>query len=322
MKRREFISLVGGAAAWPVTARAQHANGARIGFLGAASATGFQVQALRAGLRDFGYIEGNNIAIEYRFAEGKYERLPELAIELVALKVSLIVTHSTAGTKAAKAATATIPIVMAVAGDAVAAGLVTDLARPGGNVTGSTFFDPEVMAKRLELLKELVSWGSRIAVLLNPDNPLTALIFQSMEATAKLLRLEVNAFYVRSPSELASVFADIALRKFNGVVINDDPVLIVNAKEIASLTIRHQIPAIAQPEFAALGGLMAYGTNLFELFRRAGYFVDRILKGAKPSDLPIERPTKFDLVINLKAANELGLTVPPTLLARADRVIE
>jgi putative ABC transport system substrate-binding protein len=322
VKRREFVAALGGATVWPLTARARQANVARLGFLGVASATGFQVEALRAGLRDFGYVEGNNIVIEYRFAEGKYEQLPKLATELVRLKVDVIVTHSTAGTKAAKAATATIPIVMAVAGDAIAAGLVTNLARPGGNVTGSTFFDPEVMAKRLELLKELAPSMFRIAVLLNPDNPVNEFVLQAMEATAKPLRMELKAFYVRSPSEFASAFVDIVNQKLVGLVIHDDPILVVNAKEIALLATRQRLPSIAHPEFAAVGGLMAYGANLYELFRRAGYFVNRILKGANPGDLPIERPTKFGLVINLKTAKALALTVPATLLARADEVIE
>jgi putative tryptophan/tyrosine transport system substrate-binding protein len=216
MQRRKFIRLFGGAAAWPLAAHAQ-TKVARLGFLGAASPTGFQ-------LRDFGYVEGNNIVIEYRFAEGRYERLPELAAELVGLKVDVIVTHTAVGTRAAKAATATIPIVVAVVGDAVAAGLVSNLARPGSNVTGSTFFDPELMAKRLELLKELAQSTSRVAVLLylNPDNSFNELVMQTMQTTAKPLGIELKAFYVGGPSEIESAIADIADQKNDGVVIHDD----------------------------------------------------------------------------------------------------
>jgi putative ABC transport system substrate-binding protein len=323
MRRRDFIAILGGGAvAWPLAARAQQPKVARLGFLGPASATDFQVEALRAGLRDFGYVEGRNVTIEYRFAEGQYDRLPALANELVRLNVDVIVTHSTPGTRAAIAATSTIPIVMAIAGDAIALGLVADLARPGGNVTGSTFFNPELMAKRLELLKELSTPMTRIAVLLNPDNPVNEAILPAMEQTAKPLSMELTKFYARGPNEFEKTFADIANQKLDAVVIEDDPILIVNAKALALLAINRHIPAISHPEFGAAGGLMAYGVNLFDLFRRSGYFVDRILKGAKPSDLPVERPTKFELVINLKTAKSLGLNIPPLLLARADEVIE
>ena len=323
MKRREFITLLGGAAAaWPLATRAQQAKLPRLGFLSPASPTGFQVDALRAGLRDFGYDEGRNVAIEYRFAEGQYDRLPALANELVRLKVDVILTHSTPGTQAAKAATSTIPIVMAVAGDAIALGLVANLARPGGNVTGSTFFNPELMAKRLELLKELPAPMFQIAVLSNPDNPVNEAIYPVMEETAKPLSMELTKFYVRGPSEFDKAFADIANQSLDAIVIVDDPILIVNAKELALLAISRRIPSISHPEFGAAGGLMAYGVNLYDLFRRSGYFVDRILKGTSPGDLPVERPTKFELVINLTTAKSLGLNIPPTLLARADKVIE
>jgi putative tryptophan/tyrosine transport system substrate-binding protein len=323
MKRREFIALIGGAAvAWPLVTRAQQTKIARLGFLGPASATGFQVEALRTGLRDFGYIEGRNVAIEYRFAEGQFGRLPALAKELVRLNVDVIVTHSTPGTQAAKVATSTIPIVMAIAGDAIALGLVANLARPGGNITGSTFFNPELMAKRLELLKELPMAMNRIAILLNPDNPVNEVILPVMEKTAKPLGMELTKFYARGPNEFEQTFVDIANQRLDAVVINDDPILIVNAKALALLAISRHIPSISHPEFGAAGGLMAYGVNLFDLFRRAGYFVDRILKGANPGDLPVEQPTKFELVINLKTAKSLGLNIPSTLLARADEVIE
>ncbi len=322
LKRREFIALLGGTAAWPLAARAQQEKIARIGFLGAASATGFQAEALRAGLHDYGYIEGKNIIIEYRFADGKYERLPVLADELVKLKVDVIVTHSTPGTQAAKDATATIPIVMAVAGDAIALGLIENLARPGGNVTGSTFFNPELMAKRLELLNELPTPMTRIAVLFRAGNAVNKLVLQTMAATAKALKMELLEFYVQGPSEFENTLTNIANQRADAVVINDDPILIVNANELARLSAKRRLVSIAYPELATAGGLMAYGINFFELFRRSGYFVDRILKGANPGDLPVERPTKFDFVINLERAKALGLDIPPTLLARANKVIE
>jgi putative ABC transport system substrate-binding protein len=315
MRRRDFIGLLGSmAAACPRAAYAQ-TKIARVGFLGIASATGFQPEALRAGLRDFGYVEGNNIVIEYRFAEGRYERLPKLAAELVDLKVDVIVTHTTPGAKAAMAATATIPIVVAVMGDAVASGVVSNLARPEGNVTGSSFFDPELMAKRLELLNAVLTG-------LNPDSSINELIMQAMQTTAKALGIELKEFYVRGPNEFESAIVDIADQKNDGVVIHEDPILVVNTKEIAVLTTRYHLASISLPAFSVAGGLMAYGVNLYDLYRRAGYFVDRILKGARPSDLPIERPTKFELVINLDTAKALGITVPAQLLARADQVIE
>lgn len=321
--RRQFISALGGATvALPAATHAQQAKVPRLGFLGPASPTGFQVEALRAGLRDFGYVEGRNVTIEYRFAEGQYDRLPALANELVRLNVDVIVTHSTPGTQAAKAATSTIPIVMALAGDAIALGLVSNLARPDGNVTGSTFFNPELMTKRLELLKELPTAMSRIAVLLNPDNPVNEVIIPAMEETAKPLGMELTKFYAREPNEFERVFADTANQKLDAVVIEDDPILIVNAKALALLAISRRIPAISHPEFGVAGGLMAYGVNFFDLFRRSGYFVDQILKGAKPGDLPVERPTKFELVINLATAKSLGLNISPMLLARADKVVE
>jgi putative tryptophan/tyrosine transport system substrate-binding protein len=321
--RRELMAALGGVAvAWPLPARAQQAKVPRLGFLGPASPTGFQVEALRAGLRDFGYVEGRNLAIEYRFANGQYDRLPTLANELVRLNVDVIVTHSTPGTQAAKAATSTIPIVMAVAGDATALGLVSNLARPGGNVTGSTFFNPELMAKRLELLKELPTPMFQIAVLSNTDNPVNEAIFPVMEETAKPLSMKLTKFYVRGPGEFERAFADIANQKLDAVVIVDDPILIVNAKALALQAISRRIPSISHPEFGAAGGLMAYGVNLYDLFRRSGYFVDRILKGTSPGDLPVEQPTKFELVINLTTAKSLDINIPPTLLARADRVIE
>ena len=293
MRRREFIALVGGAAvAWPVAARAQQPRKWRIGFLGTATASGSAswVGALREGLRDLGYVEGKNLVIEFRWAEDKYERLPGLAAELVRLKVDVIVTHATPGGRAAKAATTTIPIVMAIVADPVATGIVASLARPGGNVTGMTGINDEVAAKRLELLKGTFPRTRQVAVLLNPDNPSDiGPVFRAMEAAAKSLDLELHQFGVRVPGDFESAFAAIAKRRVDAVVSSQDTVLTDNAREIASLAAKMQLPSVGPYQFADAGGLMAYGANRLEFFRRAAYFVDRILKGAKPADLPSSR---------------------------------
>ncbi len=297
----------------------------RIGFLGAASASGFarRVDALRAGLRDLGYVEGKNLVIEFRWAEEKYERLPELAAELVRLKVDIIVTHGTVGIRAAKAATTTIPVVMATSGDPVAAGLVASLARPGGNVTGLSGINPEVIAKRLELLRDAFPLTRQVAVLLNPDNStVIKLVFPAMEVTAKSLKLQLQQFGVRGPGDTGSAFAAMAKRRVDAVVSSDDAVLIANAGAIAKLAARMRLPSVGPIELAEAGGLMAYGANRREMFRRAAYFVDRIFKGAKPADLPVEQATRFETLLNLKTAKALGLQFPQAVLARADRVIE
>ena len=280
------------------------------------------VEALRAGLRDLGYVEGKNIVIEYRWVEGKYERLPDLAAELVRLKVDIIVAQATQGTLAAKRATTTIPIVTPLSGDPVATGLVASLARPGGNVTGSTFFQPELAAKRLELLRDALPRTRRVAVLLNPDQSSHPLIFQAMELTAKSLKLELHQFGVRGPDEFESAFAAMAKRRVDAVAIIEDPSTIANAKAVADLAARKRLPSIGHVELAEAGGLMAYGVNIPEMWRRAAVFVDKILKGAKPADLPIERATKFELIVNMKTAKALGIKIPQSILVRADKVIE
>ena len=305
----------------PFAVKAKRLKVPRLGFLGAASASGYQVDALRTGLRDFGYIEDKNIAVDYRFAEGQYDRLPKLAAELVNLDVDIIVTHA-AGVGACKAATATIPIVMAISADATALGLVANLARPGGNITGSTFFNPEMMAKRLELLKELPGAMSRIAVLLKPEGGAVDVIVETMQATAKPLGIELRVYYARGRDEFAGAFADMSGQGCNGAVIRDDPAFVTAADGMALEAAKYGIPSISNREFGSAGGLMGYGPNLYTLFRRSGYFVDRILKGANPRDLPIEQPTKFDLVLNLKTAHALKFEFPVGLLARADEVIE
>jgi putative ABC transport system substrate-binding protein len=296
----------------------------RIGYLGSTSPSGFHAQVveeLRQGLRDLGFVEGKNLAIEYRWAEGKYDRLPDLAAELVRLQVDLIVTQGTPGSLAARQATATIPIVM-ISGDAVATGLVTNIARPGGNVTGSTFFFPELNAKRLELLKEALPRASRMAAFGNADNPSITPALKAMELMAKSLKVDLEAVQVRGPAEVAGTFSAMVKRRVDGVVLIDDPMLIANARQLADLTAKNRIATIGSGEYARAGGLMAYAVNLPESYRRAAVFVDKILKGAKPGELPIEQATRFEFVINLKTAKALGLTIPQSLLLRADEIIQ
>jgi putative tryptophan/tyrosine transport system substrate-binding protein len=325
MRRREFITLLGSAAvAWPLAARAQQPGKVyRIGFLGAASASGFatKVDAFRAGLRDLGYVEGKNIVIEFRWAEGRYDRLPELAAELVRVKVDVLVTHATQGSRAAKQATTTIPIVIAAVGDAVAGGLVASLARPGGNVTGSSFFSPELAAKRLDVLKETFPRIKRVGVLFNPES-LYRPVLDAMEKGARSLNIELQQYAVRGPSEFANVFQDIAKERSEALTMNEDPMLLVNSKAIADFAAQQHLPLFGFLEMAEAGGLVAYGANIVEMHRHAAVFVDKILKGARPGDLPVEQPTKFELAINLKTAKALGLTVPPQIVARADKVFE
>ncbi len=324
-RRKILIALGTGLGGWPLAGHAQQpAKVPRIGFLGSTSAAGYatQIEALRAGLRDLGYVEGKNILIEWRFAEGNYERLPGLAAELVQLRVDVIVTHGTPGTRAAKQATTTIPIVMAVAGDAIATGLVASIARPGGNITGSNFFFPELCAKRLELLKETFPRTKRVAVLLNPGNPSNEPVLQAMEMAARSLKVELQKFAVRGPNEFESAFAAMAKSRVDAATILEDAMLIANARAIADLAVKQRLPSIGFKEFAETGGLMAYGANLLEMYRRAAYFVDKILKGAKPGDIPVEQSTKFELVINMKTAKALGITFPQSILVRADKVIE
>jgi len=323
--RRDFITSLGGAAAWPLAARAQQPQRlARIGYLGLTSASQQPYggsDAFRAGLRDLGYVEGRNLHIECRFAEGDENRLPGLVAELVALNVDVIVSYAT-GVPAARRATATIPIVQAVGGDLVALGIVASLAHPGGNVTGSTFFVPELMAKRLELLKEVVPSMTRAGVLLLRGNPWTGGILEKMGATAKALLVELQPIEVRGPREFESAFSAWADKQIGGLVTLDHAYFLANIDAVAALAAKDRLPSIGPLELPAAGGLMAYGVNFSDFFRRAAYFVDKILKGAKPGDIPVEQATKFKLVLNLKTAKALGLDLPATVLARADEVIE
>jgi putative ABC transport system substrate-binding protein len=326
--RRELITLLGGAAAaWPLAARAQQpATVARIAFLGAVSASSTvhkqNIDALREGLRDLGYIEGQNLIIEFRWAEGRYELLPALAAELVRLKPDAIITHGTPGTLAAKRATTTIPIVMAVVGDAVVTGVVSSIARPGGNITGSTFFNPELGAKRLELLKEAFPRSRRVGALVNPANPMARLIVEGMEAPAGLLEIDLQSFEARTPSEFQNAFLAMVERGVDAVTVIEDPMFVANAGTIGKIAISRRLPLIGFREVVDAGGVLAYGVRWHEMYRRAAVFVDKILKGAKPGDLPIEQAARFSLVVNLKTAKALGIEIPPTLLARADEVIE
>ena len=325
MQRREFITLLGGAAAaWPFTAHAQQpAKLVRVGYLGLTSAfqQASRIDAFRAGLRDLGYVEGKNIQIEFRFAYEDNDRLPGLAAELAGLNVDVIVTYAT-GVAAAQRATATISIVMATYGDAVAAGLVANLAHPGGNITGSTFFSPELMAKRLELLKELIPSMDRAGVLLFRGNDTNGPTLELMGNTATALRIGLQSLEVRGPTDFESTLSALADKQVGALVVSDHAFFVTHADAIAAFAAKHRLPSIGPLELAVGGGLMAYGVNFSAMFRRAASFVDKILKGAKPGDIPVEQAVKFETIINVKTAKALGLTVPATLLVRADEVIE
>jgi len=281
------------------------------------------MNAFRAGLAALGYVEGKNIVIETRWLEGQnYDQLAQLAGQLVDRKVDVIVTHATPGVLAAKRATTTIPIVMAAVGDAVASGLVSSLARPGGNVTGMTFFGPELAAKRLELLKEAVPGLVRAGVLLNPVNPTNEPVLSAMKLTAQSLKLELSEFAVREPTDLEGAFAAMAAKPVAAFVIVEDPTLSYNAETEARLSLKYRFASCGFIEFAQAGGFVAYGVDFPNMWRHAATFVDKILKGAKPADLPVEQPTKFVTIVNLKTAKAIGLEVPTSLLLRADEVIE
>ena len=324
MRRRDFITLLGGATlAVPQIARAQQKT-ARIGFLGLVSASSHasRTAALRAGLRDLGYIEGKNLVIEFRWAEGNYERLPALAEELVRLNVDVLLTHGASGAFAAKRATSTIPIVITAAGDIVELGLVSSLSRPGGNITGLSLFSAAYTAKRLELMKEAIPSLTKAALLVNPDNATYGRVVQEVETTAKALNVELRKFEVRLPRDIEGAFSAMASEKIEAVVIHEDTVLLANAAMIADLAMKKRLPSCGFPELVKAGGLIAYGINFPDTDYRAATFVDKILKGAKPGDLPIERSTKFDVIVNLKTAKAIGVTLPTAILLRADEVIE
>jgi ABC-type uncharacterized transport system substrate-binding protein len=327
MNRRAFITLISGAvAAWPLGTRAQQPGKMyRIGFLGNSTAAleGSLVGSLREGLRDLGYVEGQNILIEYRWAEGQYEQFPALIAELLAQRVEVIVTAGTPASLAVKNATTSVPLVMVAVGDPVTTGLVASLARPGGNITGLTSTSEELDGKRLELLREVIPKLSHVAVFWNPENPTLLTSLKEMRAAAQVLGIKVQVLEVRTPADLEETFKAIVRERPGALLVMGDRLFLHNRQRIMDFATKQRLPVVpGHPELVEAGGLMSYGASYPGMHRRAAYFVDRILKGAKPADLPVERPTKFELVINLKTARALGLGVPPTLLARADEVIE
>jgi putative tryptophan/tyrosine transport system substrate-binding protein len=324
MRRREFITLLGGtAAAWPLAARAEQPATPVIGFLGGADPVGYapQIEALRLGLRDYGYIDGLNIAVEYRWAEGKYDRLPVLAADLVRRKVAVIITQGTPAAFAAKQATTTIPIVMAIVGNPVETGIVTSLARPGGNITGSSFFYAELSAKRLEIMKELMPPLTRAGVLLNPDNPAMPSIVRAMMRTAKMIDVTLQSIEVRDLDQLEPAL-ERARAQLDALAIVEDGLFVANRARIAELAIKNRFPSVGFREYCEAGGLAAYGVDFPYIWRGAGAMVDKILKGRKPAELPIEQATRFELILNLKTAKALDLIVAPAMSARADQIIE
>jgi ABC-type uncharacterized transport system substrate-binding protein len=325
MRRREFLGALGGAAAWPLAAHAQQPRKLpTIGFLGATTASGASqwTAAFVQRLRELGWIEGRTIAIEYRWAEGRTERYTEIATEFVRLKVDIIATWGTAGVIAAQQATSVIPIVFALAGDPVGTGLVTSLARPGGNVTGLSSQQSDIGGKRLELLREIFATVRRLAVLANVDSPPAVLDMREVQVAARTLGIEAATFEIRRAEDIAPAFEALQGRA-DALYVCGDPLVNANRIRIGSLALGARLPGMyVAREFVEAGGLMSYGPNYPGLFRRAADYVDRILRGAKPADLPVEQPTKFDLVINLKTAKALGLDVSLSLQQRADEMIE
>jgi putative ABC transport system substrate-binding protein len=324
--RRKFLATLGGAAAWPLAARAQQPGKVySIAFFtaGTSAAGTPALPAFVEALRQLGWIEGKNIVFESRYGENRLDRLPDLAAELARLKVDVIVAAGTLAPLAAKRATTEIPIVMTSCGDPLGSGLVASLARPGGNVTGLSLMVPDLAGKRLELLKDLLPRMSRVAVLWNAANPYTAHVFEETESAARTLGLEMQSLEVRGPDDFDSVF-EAARSKHPDVLITvEDPLTVGLRKQIADFAARNRLPAIyGLREFVEAGGLMAYGASISDLYRRAAAYVDKILRGTSPADLPIQQPTKFEFVINLKTARTLGLRIPDKLVALADEVIE
>jgi putative tryptophan/tyrosine transport system substrate-binding protein len=326
MRRREFVALIGGASAWPFEARAQQKTLPVVGFLNGASADDklLDAAAFRKGLSQTGHFEGRNVLIEYRWADGQYDRLPAMVADLVDRRVAVIVTFSTPATLAAKAATATIPIVFLVGGNPVEMGLVASLSRSGGNLTGVTNLASEVGPKRLELLHELVPTAINIAVLVNPASAaLAEPQTRALQAAAPNFGLQLHFLKASTAGEIDAAFAALAQQRADGLVIVTDTFFNTRHEQLAALSLRYALPTIHQfRDFAAAGGLMSYGTNLAEMFYLSGVYVGRLLNGERPADLPVQQATKVELIVNLKTAKALGLTVPASLLGRADEVIE
>ena len=326
MDRRAFLAVVaaGGVIAMPAVARAQQAGKVhRIGFLSLQSGLTSTTDAFPQGLGELGYVEGRNLIIEYRWAAQKEERLPELAAELVRLKVEVIVTAAAPTIEAARRATSTIPIVMAAVADPVGSGLVTSLARPGGNVTGLTALSTDLAGKRLQLVREVVPKATRVAVLAYHGTSATRLFLEQMRAAAQQMGVQLAVQEVNEAGGLPGAFTTMQRERAQALIVQVTPFSADNAKRIVELAAQHRLPAMYDVRsFVDAGGLVSYGPSLPEMFHRAAFYVDRILKGAKPADLPIEQPTKFDLVINMKAAKALALVIPPAILGRADEVIQ
>jgi ABC-type uncharacterized transport system substrate-binding protein len=324
--RRQFLHLAVGAAAWPAVAWGQQSAIPVIGFLDPRSpeATADRVRGFRQGLKETGFIEGENLAIEYRWAEGKFDQLPQLATELVRREVALIVATNTASARAAKAATMTIPIVFAVPQDPVGLGLVASLARPGGNSTGINFFSQEVVTKRIELLRELVPTSNRFAVLINPAAAVTTeTTLREVATAARSLGLQIDVYNATSNHEINAAFAMFARERPDALFVGGDAFFQVRRTQLVNLASRHAVPATyGGREFVQAGGLMSYGMNLVEAWRQVGGYAGRILRGAKPIDLPVRQASRFEMVINAETARMLDLTIPPMLLARAEEVIE
>ena len=327
MNRRAFILALGGAAAaWPLKGHAQQSQKVpRIGVLlpGTAASFALRTKAFLEGLRELGYIDGQTVAIEWKWGQDRVEGLSELAADLVGRNVDVLLTGGTAAAKALKSATGTIPIVMAIIGDPVAAGLVESLARPGGNATGFSIVAPDLSGKRLELLKEIVPDISPVAVMLNPKNPQSQFELKEVQAAARALGLHLHAVPVSPQDSLEEAFATMTRASARGLIVLTDPIFFSQRRKIVDLASRSRLPAMYFfQDFVAEGGLVSYAPSDTDLYRRSATYVHRILSGAKPSELPVEQPTKFDLAINLKAAKALGVEIPPLLLARADEVIE
>ena len=325
MRRREFVTLLGGAAAaWPLAAIAQQPTTPVIGYLDPTSPDTFgeRLRAFRQGLKETGHVEGENVAIEYRWAEGHFDRLPELAADLVRRRVTVIAALASAAF-AATAATTTIPIVFMVPEDPVARGLVASLARPGGNLTGINFLSGELAAKRLEILREFLPAATRAAILVNPANAVAAEALSDVQSAARAMGLQIKILPASTSREIDAVFAPFVSERPDALFVAGDAFFTSRRVQLATLAARHMLPmASGTREIVDAGGLMSYGASILDVWRQVGIYVGRVLKGAKPADMPVVQPTKFELIVNAQTARTLGLTVPPALLARADEVIE